>query len=293
MNADSLSDDPANDDRGAAVADRLVVVACCYALTPAAMCSRLHALARRCRVSMHGVIVANRAGTVDHGDTEWAVIAGSNRVYDFSAYAEGLAYLRANSVDPACLVFINDSLFQSHHPSANLHALIRQLPLLGKIEAPAIAGKADRYATVCHANPWSGLGLYVSTYCFGLNRPALPILAGLDELVAMDLGEAVPEEGIAAPDWGTGLSVSFREFIRAFLIYGHADFRWPGLGRYVPGDHLLAVKARCICLEHRLSGEIGRLGCILPTNQRRITRLLLDWRERMASWMRRIGWEPS
>jgi hypothetical protein len=161
------------------------------------------------------------------------------------------------------------------------------------MQVPAITGKTDRYATICHANPWSGLSLYVSTYCFGLNRAALPILATLDELANADLGDLVSALSITSPAWGAGMSPSFREFIRTFLVYGHPDFRWPGLGRYASGDSLLLVKARCIYLEHRLSGEIGLHGCILPTNLRLAERVRLYLSERLASFMRRFGLEPQ
>lgn len=273
--------------------ERLSVVACSFALSPSELSLRLQGLARRCGVVLGGVIVANRPGSTWQGDADWSVINGSNRVHDFSAYAEGLAHLRANDPEPGCVLFVNDSLFESHHPSANLHALVRQLPLLCQVQVPAIAGKKDRYATICHANPWSGLNLYVSTYCFGLNKAALSVLAALDELATADLGDVDSGLSLTSPDWGAGMSPSFREFVRTFLVYGHPDFCWPGLGRYASDDRLLAVKARCIYLEHRLSGEIGKFGCILPINLRLAERLRLYLSERLASFMRRFGLEPQ
>lgn len=291
MNAEFLSQtDPAGNQD--VRTQRLSVVACSFALSPSELRLCLQVLARRCGVLLGGVIVSNRPNSAAQGDAEWSVINGSNRVHDFSAYAEGLAYLRSNGLESACVLFINDSLFESHHPSANLHALVRQLPALSQVQVPAIAGKIDRYATICHANPWSGLSLYVSTYCFGLNTAALPVLAMLDELASVDLGDVASGLSLTSPDWGTGMSPSFREFVRTFLVYGHPDFCWPGLGRYAPDDSLLAVKARCIYLEHRLSGEIGRYGCILPINLRLAERLRLYLSERLANFMRRFGLEP-
>lgn len=273
--------------------DQLLVVACSYSLPPSELLLRLRALARCCGVLLTGVIVANRPESKGQGDADWSVIKGSNRTHDFSAYAEGLAYLLTNGLEPTCVLFINDSLFESHYPSANLRALVWQLPLLSQVQVPAMAGKVDHYSTICHTNPWSGLSLYVSTYCFALNSSALPVLAKLDELANADLGSVASGVSLSSSAWGSGISPSFREFVRTFLVYGHPDFRWPGLGRYETGDGLLAIKARCIYLEHRLSGEIGLHGCILPTNLRFVQRVRLYLSERLATIMRLFGLEPN
>lgn len=270
----------------------LLVVACCYALPPGLLRQYLRRLARECGISMQGVIVSNRVGKEDAGDEDWSVIAGSNLVHDFSAYAEGLAYLGAATKAVDSIVFINDSLFTSHHPLATFKALTRWLPALERMQAPAIAGKADRYATICFANPWNGLGIYISTYCFGLNRAAVPILAGLDALAAMDVGDRSATMHPLVPQWGGEGNIAFRELVRTFLLYGPPDFSWPGLKRYVPDDALLAVKARCIYLEHRLSGEIGCLGCILPINLRLLARIRLNSAERFAALKRRMRRRP-
>jgi hypothetical protein len=178
-------------------------------------------------------------------------------------------------------VFLNDSLFESHHPAANLRATLHHLPLVRQIKVPAISGKTDRYATVCHCNPWSRLPIYVSTYCFALNRPAFPTLLGLQSLA--DADGLADDRPIDSPEWGNGMQPNFREFLRAFVGYAHTSFKWPGLDRYAVGDRLISVKTRCIYLEHRLSGEIGRDGCIVPVNARKMDRLRLYFAEKFAS----------
>lgn len=273
------------------MADQTIeVVACCYNLETDDFCARLDRVAAMLGVRFVGVVVVNRAGTslCGNGNHDWTVIQGSNTTHDFSAYTEGLQELMASTAqDRQVVLFVNDSLFERHHAQANLRAVLRHLHLVRQIQVAAIVGKADRYATVCHRNPWSGLSLYVSSYCFALNSPALGILLDLQARAMADgLLDEVP---LSAPEWGSGMPANFREFLRAFTSYGHTSFTWPGVTRYGIGDRLLAVKARCIYLEHRLSGEIGKHGCIVPVNVHKLDSLWLYLAEKLAG-LRRIFW---
>lgn len=259
----------------------VTVVACCYNLNPTDVRTRLADMAAQLGVQFSGVIVANRPGSDVVGDHQWSVVQGSNAAHDFSGYTEGLLQLQATHA--SCLnavVFLNDSVFEHHHARSNLRAVLQQLPLIGQIQVAAIAGKTDRYAMLCHSNPWSGLALYVSTFCFALNKPGLDTLLGLHAQAAADgLDDDLP---ISSPEWAARMPANFREYVRAFISYGHSSFSWPGLRRYDIADRLIAVKARCIYLEHRLSGEIGRQGCIVPINLRKQDRLRLYIAEKLA-----------
>lgn len=257
------------------------VVACSYSIAPDDLKTRLARLGHSLGVVFRGVIVANKQGLSASVDRDWAIVKGSNATHDFSAYAEGLGHLVASQpAAPSEVVFLNDSLFESHHPASNLRAVLHHLPLVRQIKVPAISGKTDRYSTVCHCNPWSGLTIYVSTYCFALNRAAFPMLIGLQSLA--DVDGLTDDRPIESPEWGNGMRPNFREFLRAFVGYAHTSFKWPGLDRYAVRDQLVSVKARCIYLEHRLSGEIGRDGCIVPVNARRVDRLRLYFAEKVA-----------
>ena len=265
----------------------IVTVACCYNLDVDKFCARLDRAATKLGVRFVGVVVANRAGATRSGRSGWIVIQGSNSTHDFSAYTEGLQQLRASACeDLHSVLFVNDSVFESHHATENLRAVITHLPLVRQIQVAAIAGKVDHYATVCHCNPWSGLSLYVSSYCFALNSPAQDILLGLQSLAMAD--GLVDDLPLNAPEWGSGMPANFREFLRAFISYGHASFTWPGVKRYSMGERLLAVKARCIYLEHRLSGEIGKHGCIVPVNIHKMDSLRLYLAEKWAALWRAV-----
>lgn len=266
----------------------IAVVGCCYNLEPVDFWTRLARTATKLGVRFVGVVVANRVGAVLRGNHDWTVIQGSNTTHDFSAYSEGLQQLRALEIQDAdAVLFVNDSVFERHHARENLRAVLYHLPLVRQLQVAAIAGKVDRYATVCHRNPWSGLSIYVSSYCFVLNRPAQEIMLGLQTLAKADgLHDDMP---LSAPEWGAGMPANFREFLRAFTTYGHATFTWSGLTRYHLGDRLLAVKTRCIYLEHRMSGEIGKHGCIVPVNVRKADSLRLYLAEKLAGLQRLLG----
>lgn len=270
----------------------LTVVACSYTVSPFALVIELEKLSKKLGFAMKGVVVSNGATdivdeSIGGAENNWFLIKGSNRVHDFSAYAEGLEYLQNSEKCGDAVIFLNDSLFETHHAGQNMRALCRQLETLRKIRIPAISGKCDKYFTICYKNPWSDIGIYVSTYCFALNQAALPILNALDEYAIRDLGSAA--RSVLDDSWGVGLSLNFRELLRCFLEYGSPDFIWKGVSQYKPNEDLIMAKARCIYSEHRLSGEIGRVGCILPTNSRRIDRFRLELYERAARLMRRLG----
>lgn len=260
----------------------VAVVACCHAMSAGQMREALDGLSQHLRTHLFGVVVDNQARDLPKQDARWMFIRGSNLDFDFSAYNEGLQSLQASGrisfSQP--VLFLNDSLFSQRGAKANLSETLRYADVMRSLQVPALCGRIDRYTTLCHANPWSRLPLYVPSYCFLLNSLALPILNNLSRWADED--GVVASRSIADPQWGLGLQPNMREFIRAFLSYAHPDFAWPGLRRYAHGEVLRSTKARCIYFEHRLSGELGRVGCLIPTNVRRLPRWRLYWAEKWA-----------
>lgn len=243
----------------------IAVVACSYTIDPLAFKTRLVRLGKRFGVKLHGVIVANGPHGSDMNDPRWSVIHGTNEDLDFSAFVQGAEYwINSKGQTPQSFLFVNDSLFTSHSATANLRATFRLFPLLGDIQLPALVGKVDRYMTICHNNPWGGQDFYVSTYCFALNYAALATLLNLPKWADTDgLGHDID---VHVPDWGSGLQPAFRELLRANILYPTSPYAWPSFSRHIGNDSLLRRKARCIYFEHRLSGQLAKEGCILPTN---------------------------
>jgi hypothetical protein len=272
--------------------DSVHVVACCHQFEPAAVAARLNRLGERLGVRWNGLLIDNAAqakaprgnSALDDGVHRWRSIAGDNTDLDFSAYMAGAEWLAEQGVRQG--LFLNDSLFRLHAALTNLQAILRLWSLVGEIQLPAIAGKADPYTTIVHANPWSGLGCYVSSYCFILNRQALSILTQLPRYAEVE--GLAGSESLLESTWGSGLTPAFREFLRANLAYRSSPYLWRGFERHEVDAALLRRKARCIYFEHRLSGEIARTGCLLPSNAGVLWQTRLFLAERWAQARRTL-----
>jgi hypothetical protein len=255
------------------------VVACCYSFTAQELRVALIQLALKLKIRFVGVIVDNKRRELPADDGDWIFIHGSNSDHDFSAYLEGLS--RSTALTEVIL-FLNDSLFISRGAFVNLRELMYYKNLLAQLQVPAICGRTDRYTMLCHRNVWSHLPMYVSSYGFMLNRFAFATLLALPSYA--DTDGVRRDLDVSHKNWGANLPANFREFIRAFIQYGHPAFAWPGLRRYAVDERLFAIKARCIYFEHRLSGEISRDGCLISTNTRLIPRWRIYLAEKLTSW---------
>jgi hypothetical protein len=58
---------------------------------------------------------------------------------------------------------------------------------------------------------------------------------------------------------------AFYNLVLTSLYSENSPYKWHSEAHLETSD-LLNKKARCIYFEHRLSGEIGKSGCIIPTN---------------------------
>lgn len=261
-----------------------LVVACCYSTAPDDFVNRMNKLGHRLGVRWRGLVIDNasqsRPLTIKPGDHHWELKTGDNSDLDFSAYFEGTNWF-SEKENSSCL-FTNDTLIRKHAAHLNLQTVCRSMPLLGQIRAPAISGKVDTYKAICLKNPWSALDAYVSSYCFSLNRPAISIMSALKTLAADD--GVTTTRALDDPSWGEQLAVPFREFLRANVHYRDSPYSWRGMTNGITDVDLLRRKARSIYFEHRLSGEIGKAGCILPTNSGAKSKTRFFVAERLAMW---------
>ena len=242
----------------------VVIVACSFRLTPKDMHLRLKKLIDKYKFNAHGFIISSQAQKEQDMGSGWTLLPSDNIDFDFSAYFVGAEAVIARHPDAKAVLFINDTLFTNHAAEANFRAVWRHVGLIQEIEIPAIAGKADRYTTICLKNPWSGLNSYISTFCFLLNLQALEIMRQLR--IEADKDDITFEHGLKSSAWGARLPSAFRQFLKANLLYRSSPYLWYRLRNNIYTDDQLLSKARTIYFEHRISGEIGRLGCLVPSN---------------------------
>jgi hypothetical protein len=246
------------------------VVACSYVVEPQLLAIKIDSLFKQYGVFVSGVIISNNlmhefVGYIN----KWEIIRGSNKTLDFSAYIEGLMALNSAEDNPSTIIFLNDSLFFKHSPRVNISGIMRFFDLINTVKIPTILGKADTYMTLCFSNPWSNLPIYISSYCFALNESAQKIL--------MQLADYARQDGLNVDfteykdDWGARLQPNFRQYLMSYCLQD-SPYRWGQNNSINYG--LLNKKARAVYFEHRLSGEIGKLGCIIPTNDTRRSKII-------------------
>jgi hypothetical protein len=252
------------------------IVACCYRMSPVQMARKITKILTHLKIKHRGVIFSSRVDVEEQIDCRWYTCPAPNNDLDFSSYFLGASQLHESGYKGVVL-FVNDTLFENHSANANIAALTRLVSITNELPVPVIAGKCDSYSTICLRNPWSNLSKYVSTYCFLLNNLALNHLIDLKQHAATDC--VLSDIEMSNPEWGKGLELSFREFIKANLIYRSSPYLWYRLRKQNFDLTILQSKARAIYFEHRLSGLVGRYGCILPSNSGLRWSVYLKFRE--------------
>lgn len=268
----------------------LRAVVCSHGVEPRRLTRALTSVAGRLRTRLEGVIVCNGDHPLPEDDVTWRFIRGSNNELDFSAYHEGAAVLSSRAHDPPSVLFLNDSTFTRHNAYHVMQALLAYRQLVEDADVPVIAGKTDRYDNFCYANPWSGLPVYVSSFCFLLNRLALPVLQTVQRYASKDLRDV--QADFRSPTWGRQLPRDFRCYVRAHLAYPGNSISWYQLSARQANAGLMIKKLRCVYSEHRLSGEIGRDGLLYSIYPSQRLQAKFFFFEQTAKLARRIGFGP-
>ena len=262
-------------------------VICCYDVGPDAIVPVLDSIGADTGRQLFGVIVNNRTSPRWPERSGWEMIQGSNALMDLSAFAEGGGHVVEHVGRDEAVMFVNDSTFTKHNARRHLQELVKYAGRLGQIDVPCIAGKVDNYADHCFLNPWSGLNAFVSTFAFMLNargvRTLLDVYASVDSVMG-DPGLDVSDHG-----WGVGLSPPFREFLRTHLTMPGSPSAWYQSEKYRNDRAVLQAKSRCVYLEHRLSGEIGRSGVIISLYPRQRDKLRFRLADQVAKLRRKAG----
>lgn len=239
----------------------LKFVVCSFAVEPSDLILKISKFEKKYKFKAEGIIVSNNQVTKDISNSQWMIINGSNDYLDFSAYFEGVsAYLEDNK-DCNDLIFLNDTFFNKHNFNYEFKLLFQNYSLLSDITDPVIIGKGSKYYSICHRNPWSELNIFIPSYFFALNKNAIKIIQSLEGLLKNDnyLGD------IKSELFKQSLNPAFYNLLVSSIESNTSPYSW-SLEKGNISDEILRKKALCIYFEHRLSGEIGKLGCILPTN---------------------------
>ena len=259
----------------------LSVVACSYAIEPRKLAEKISRVCRR--YGLHhvgGVVVSNnQLHSLPLDTKEWSFVRGTNECLDFSAYFEGSRCIQSASEQIGSVIVLNDSLFTRHSAMATFGALVRVLPIVDQCSMPVIAGKVDRYFSICFENPWSSLPVYVSSYCFAINRLGIECLSRLPTLTIHDF----QFQPFGSRPLGQAPLAMARFFGFVSLhVNPQSPYAWHQTKSCSGSLQLLRQKARCIYYEHRLSGEIGLAGAIVPINDKLSIRLSLFVRDYLA-----------
>ncbi len=240
------------------------LIVCCHSITPSKMVDNISVLEKKFNFKAKGVIVDN-SDIVDNNaelkNSNFKLIKGSNKYLDFSAYFEGNKNISISQKKSNNIIFLNDSFFIKHNVINNFKLVLKHINLLDEISEPVIIGRGSNYHSICHRNPWSKLDIFIPTYCFALNNSALHVLNSLEEMLFEDGFKGA----ISAKDFYKNLDSSFYNLMKSSVNSFNSPYSWKK-ENFHASDEILQKKALCIYFEHRLSGEIGKKGCIIPTN---------------------------
>ncbi len=243
--------------------NKLNIIVCSFELSPSDLVKKILKLEKKYNFKSQGLIVSNSKSTeIIINNKDWQIIHGSNKYLDFSAYFEGTShYLESSKEEIDSVIFINDSFFTKHNSNYEFKMLLKNFELLKDINDPVIIGKGSRYHSICHKNPWSDLNIFIPSYCFAVNKRGLDILSSLETCLEKD-GYA---GNIEADIFSSNIDKPFYNLLLSSVKSNVSPYKWD-LGKNKINNELLEKKAICIYFEHRLSGEIGSQGCIIPTN---------------------------
>jgi hypothetical protein len=239
----------------------LKAIICTYEVVPHKAIELLEKIGDAVGTRFSGIVIDNGGHNSPARIGAWQVHQGSNVLMDFSAYAEGAAMLAPQIESSDAVLVLNDTVFTRHNAKFHLTRLIRYREAVRQTSSPCIAGKTDDYTNICYTNPWSGINAYVSSFAFLLNTAGIEKLQRVYSSIQEVMGSA--EVDMSSDQWGPGLDRRFREFLRMHLVQVDSPTAWYQARKYAGKTAVLQKKARCVYLEHKLSGEIGRDGVII------------------------------
>lgn len=265
------------------------LIVCCHSITPSKMIENISVLEKKFNFKTKGVIVDNSDSVDNYHDLKninWKIVKGSNKYLDFSAYFEGYKNFGISQEESHNMIFLNDSFFIKHNVINNFKLVLKHINLLDEISEPVIIGRGSNYHSICHRNPWSKLDIFIPTYCFALNNSALKIFNSLEDLLHKDGFDGK----LNSEDFHGNLDSSFYNLMMSSVNSFSSPYSWKKENIHA-SDEILQKKALCIYFEHRLSGEIGKKGCIIPTNAGTKGKLLFNLNEFFKKFLFTRKWK--
>lgn len=246
----------------------------CYEIEPDSYIKKIKKIGKKLSVEFKGVLIVNNTHHALAEDDKISSVRGTNKYRDVSGYIEGLKYLTENglSSEDSPIFFSNDSLFTRHSAYGIISSLVLKIGFISELRIPVLAGKVDRYVTVCHQNPWNGMHFFVSTFAFMINSRAIKYLLSWENYAQDD--EILNNINVESDEWGNTLPAVLREYFRAHLIYKYSPMLWQVAN--ISNAKLLNHKAYNIHFEQRLSGMVGKHGSLIPINDSYIARAKLE-----------------
>lgn len=182
----------------------------------------------------------------------WEVIAGSNRLAEFSGWQEGLDRLqmRPDGLGHS-VVFVNDTVVT--HRSFRWPRLFALRRSLHRVRGPAMVGFGDRVGGHFAIGDLD-FDEWVSTYCFGLTSEALERLGF--RICDLDRVQACVPGGTNESLFFAGISASLDHRLRGWL-FGGGWYKSQPLA--TANRQAMELKAKCIIAEKLLSATCFRL----------------------------------
>lgn len=257
--------------------NKLLIIACSYTFSAKKLVDQLQASFHNFELS--GVIVSNSEKQENVSIDGFSILRGTNVLFEFSAYNEGVKELLKQEQDIAHypILILNDTLFLKHNSKFILNKIITYYDAIIRVSIPAMAGRLDAYNNICYANPWNNITGYISSFCMLVNREGAQQISDCYNMLPEYFSEEITD--INDPLWGGGVDVSLKEFIRSHLLDIDSETAWYQAKINAANFMRLHNKGKCVFMEHFISGEIGRKGIlisIIPTWKGKISHFIYE-----------------
>lgn len=240
---------------------KLCIVACSYTLKPEFIINKLYNYLPD--YELDGVVISNNHVVEQITMKGFHIENGTNSLFEFSAYKEGIDFLEDSSLLPSGvpILILNDTLFLKHNAKFFLRKIVSYYSTIQRTELPTMAGRLDPYNNICYSNPWNNMNGYISSFCMLINEKSAKIIVSCyNELPKYFFSNDID---IIDPKWGMQIESRLREFIRSHLIDIDTDTVWYQAKLLHNDKQRINIKAQCVFMEHFISGKIGESGIVV------------------------------